>query len=58
MDVLESYVVDCWSQVPSNNLQADDFKPFADGIFDTPQFKRLYYIKPVKDICQVGTFMF
>lgn len=57
MDVLESYVVDCFSQVPNNNLPADDFKQFANGVFDTPQFKRLYYVKPVKDICQVNRLM-
>lgn len=55
MEVLESYVLNCFSKVPSNHLPADDFKQFADGIYDTKEFKRIYYVKPVKDVCQVRT---
>lgn len=53
MELLESYVLNCFSKVPSNDLPADDFKQFADGIYDTKEFKRMYYVKPVKDVCQV-----
>lgn len=53
MEVLETYVLDCFSRVPTNNLPADDFKGFAEGVYDTDEFKRMYYVKPVKDVCQV-----
>lgn len=53
MEVLEAYVLDCFSKVPTNDLPADDFKRYAEGIYDTKEFKRMYYVKPVKDVCQV-----
>ncbi|GLV32816.1 Nardilysin [Carabus blaptoides fortunei] len=53
LDVLEAYVVNCFSSVPNNNLPKEDFSQYAEGVFDSPAFRRLYYIKPVKDLCQV-----
>ncbi|KAF2885664.1 hypothetical protein ILUMI_20515 [Ignelater luminosus] len=53
LDMLESYVVNCFSEVPNNSLPSINFKLYSEKIFNTPQFKRLYYVKPVKDICQV-----
>ncbi|KAJ8928146.1 hypothetical protein NQ314_019326, partial [Rhamnusium bicolor] len=53
IETLENYVLDCFANVPNNGLPPDDFKPFAEGIFDTPEFNRLYYVKPTKDLCQV-----
>lgn len=54
MDTLEQYVKDCFSGVPSNGLPPDDFTSFKGRqSFDTPHFKRIYKIKPVKDLCQV-----
>lgn len=53
MEVLEAYVLDCFSKVPSNSLPPDDFKQYAEGIYDTKAFKKMYYVKPVKDVCQV-----
>ncbi|XP_017877300.1 nardilysin-like [Ceratina calcarata] len=54
LEVLENYVKKCFSEVPNNDLPPDDFSRFigADS-FDTPNFHKMYRIKPVKDICQV-----
>lgn len=57
MEVLESYVLDCFSKVPTNNLPPHDFKQYAEGIYDTKEFKRMYYVKPIKDVCQVIIFV-
>ncbi|XP_074028660.1 nardilysin isoform X2 [Leptinotarsa decemlineata] len=52
-ETLQSYVLKCFSKVPSNDLPPSDFSSIAAGIFDTPMFKRMYYVKPMKDVCQV-----
>lgn len=51
---LEAYLVECFNSVPSNSLGADDFQGFAKDIYGTEAFRRLYYVKPVKDLCQVN----
>ncbi|XP_072762300.1 nardilysin [Anoplolepis gracilipes] len=54
LDTLEKYVTTCFADVPSNWLPPDNFTEFKDGIsFDTPAFRRMYNIKPVKDVSQV-----
>ncbi|KAK4875109.1 hypothetical protein RN001_011531 [Aquatica leii] len=53
LSTLESHVVKCFSEIPNNSLPPDDFKNFSFEIFNTSKFKRLYYVKPVKDVCQV-----
>lgn len=53
MHELEAYVVDCFSKVPNNNLEADDFSLFHNKIFNTDDFTKMYYIKPTKDLCQL-----
>lgn len=54
LDVLEDYVIQCFANVPSNSLPPDDFTPFKGAnSFDTPSFRRIYKIKPIKDSCQV-----
>ncbi|KAF5289998.1 hypothetical protein FQR65_LT11664 [Abscondita terminalis] len=50
---LESFIVNCFSEIPSNKLPPEDFAKYSHEVFNTPQFRRLYYVKPVKDICQV-----
>uniref|UniRef100_A0A1Y1M428 Nardilysin n=2 Tax=Photinus pyralis TaxID=7054 RepID=A0A1Y1M428_PHOPY len=50
---LEKLLVDCFSPIPNNGLPPDDFKTLIGDTFDTPKFRQLYYVKPVKDICQV-----
>ncbi|KAJ3666562.1 hypothetical protein Zmor_001999 [Zophobas morio] len=52
MNVLESYVLDCFNSVPSNDQPPDDFSQFKN-VFDTPEFKKLYYIQPVHDLMQL-----
>ncbi|XP_033221743.1 nardilysin-like [Belonocnema kinseyi] len=54
LDKLEQYVKDCFSDVPTNNLPGDDFSKFkgADS-FDTPDFRKMYKVKPFKDVCQI-----
>lgn len=54
LDVLEDYVTQCFANVPNNGLPADDFTLFkGSNSFDTPSFRKIYKIKPIKDICQV-----
>ncbi|KAM0729058.1 Nardilysin [Formica fusca] len=54
LDTLEEYVTTCFADVPSNGLPPNDFTEFKGSIsFDTPAFRRMYKIKPVKDISQV-----
>ncbi|XP_015592336.1 nardilysin isoform X2 [Cephus cinctus] len=54
LDTLEQYVKDCFSGVPSNSLPPDDFTSFkGTSSFETPSFRRMYKIKPVKDVCQI-----
>ncbi|KZC14573.1 Nardilysin [Dufourea novaeangliae] len=54
LDVLEDYVKQCFSGVPNNELPPDDFTAFKGAnSFDTSAFRRIYKIKPIKDICQV-----
>lgn len=59
MDVLEDYVTQCFADVPNNGLPADDFTLFkGSNSFDTPSFRKIYKIKPIKDICQVSYSIF
>nr|CAH7769482.1 unnamed protein product [Callosobruchus chinensis] len=53
MQTLEHYILECFSKVPNNSLPPDDFSQFSASIFDTQQFTRMYYVKPMKDLCQV-----
>lgn len=53
---LESYVIECFSNVPNNSLPPDDFKSFTKTIYSTENFNRLYYVKPVKDLSQVSYY--
>ncbi|KAL4712331.1 hypothetical protein ACJJTC_001492 [Scirpophaga incertulas] len=55
LDELESYVVNTFGQVETNELPPDDFSQFAfkpDSI--TPEFRSLYYIKPASDTSEVN----
>ncbi|CAH0554760.1 unnamed protein product [Brassicogethes aeneus] len=53
METLQQYVLDCFSNVPNNTLSKPDLLKNCSGLFDTPQFKRMYYVQPSKDLCQV-----
>ncbi|CAH2005923.1 unnamed protein product [Acanthoscelides obtectus] len=53
MQTLEQYIVECFSNVPNNNLPPEDLSQFSTSIFKTPYFTRIYYVKPMKDLCQV-----
>lgn len=52
--MLEDYVIQCFANVPNNDLSPDDFSSFK-GVesFNTPSFRRIYKIKPIKDVCEV-----
>nr|XP_012135647.1 PREDICTED: nardilysin-like [Megachile rotundata] len=54
LDVLEDYVKQCFAKVTNNGLPVDDFSMFK-GVesFHTPSFRRIYKIKPIKDVRQV-----
>lgn len=48
-------VVNILSNVPNNNLEALNFKEFADeSSFDTEKFKKIYYMKPIGNIFKVS----
>ncbi|KAJ8666832.1 hypothetical protein QAD02_008494 [Eretmocerus hayati] len=54
LDELEQYVKDCFSDVPANHLPADDFTEFiGKDSFDNPEFRKLFKVKPNKDVCQI-----
>ncbi|KAF9406616.1 hypothetical protein HW555_013073 [Spodoptera exigua] len=51
---LESYVVNTFGHIPTNKLPSDDFSQFAfkpDTV--TPEFRSIYYVKPVGDTTEV-----
>lgn len=52
--MLESWVTEAFSGVPNNGLPPDDFKKFANISFNTSEFKKMYWVKPVKDMCEVS----
>ncbi|XP_052752043.1 nardilysin-like [Galleria mellonella] len=54
LSALEQYVVNTFGRIPNNKLPSDDFTPYAfqlDKI--TPEFKSMYFIKPVSDVTEV-----
>ncbi|KAL3267873.1 hypothetical protein HHI36_007014 [Cryptolaemus montrouzieri] len=53
MEKLQGFVLDCFSGISNNNQPPDDFKKYENSVFDTPQFSKLYYIKPQLDVCQL-----
>ncbi|XP_008547472.1 nardilysin [Microplitis demolitor] len=54
LDTLEDYVKKCFSVVPTNSLPSEDFScHIGANSFDTASFRRIYKIKPVKDVCQI-----
>ncbi|XP_017794015.1 PREDICTED: nardilysin-like [Habropoda laboriosa] len=54
LDVLEDYVTQCFASVPSNGLPPDDFTAFKkENAFNTSRFRRIYRIKPIKNVCRV-----
>ncbi|KAG7214075.1 hypothetical protein KM043_001439 [Ampulex compressa] len=54
LDTLEEYVIECFANVPNNGLPPDDFTAFkgADS-FNTSHFRKMYKIRPIKDVCQI-----
>lgn len=53
MEQLEEYVLNCFSVIPNNSLPSDNFEQYSDKIYNTSDFSRLYYVKPVKDVLKV-----
>ncbi|XP_046963766.1 nardilysin-like [Vanessa cardui] len=54
LSALEQYVVNTFGQIPSNKLPPDDFSEFAfKPDLVSPEFRSLYYIKPVSDTTEV-----
>lgn len=55
LPALEQYVVNTFGRIATNGLPPDDFTSHAfkpDAV--TPEFRSIYYIKPVSDITEVG----
>ncbi|KAG5318470.1 NRDC protein, partial [Acromyrmex heyeri] len=54
LDTLQTYVTTCFGNILSNWLPSDDFTEFKEGVsFNTVAFKKMYEVKPVKDISQL-----
>ncbi|XP_018310444.1 nardilysin-like [Mycetomoellerius zeteki] len=53
LDALEKHVIMCFADIPNNGLPPDDFTIFKDVSFDTPAFRKIYKVKPFKDISQL-----
>ncbi|XP_011631723.2 nardilysin-like [Pogonomyrmex barbatus] len=54
LDTLEKYVTMCFADVPNNGLPPSNFIEFKGGVsFDTPAFRKIYKVKPFKDVSQV-----
>ncbi|XP_014231468.1 nardilysin [Trichogramma pretiosum] len=54
LDTLEEYVKEYFCDVPTNNLPSEDFSEFNGRTsFDTDAFRKIYKIRPIKDVCQV-----
>ncbi|CAH2093913.1 unnamed protein product [Euphydryas editha] len=51
---LEQYVINTFGQIPTNKLPADDFTEFSfKPEMVSPEFKSIYYVKPVSDTTEV-----
>lgn len=51
---LEQYVVNTFGHISSNKLPSEDFSPYSfkpDTV--TPEFRSIYYVKPVGDTTEV-----
>lgn len=52
MQNIQNLVLECFSTVPNNSIPKDDFS-FAVDTFDTPEFNRIYYIKPIDETIEM-----
>lgn len=52
LDTLHAWVDECFSNIPNNNLPPDDFTVYQESFY-TPEFTKLYWVKPVKELVQV-----
>lgn len=54
LDALEQYVINTFGRVPTNKLPSEDFSEFAfKSEAVTPEFRQIYYVKPVGDTTEV-----
>ncbi|KAJ8983824.1 hypothetical protein NQ317_008950 [Molorchus minor] len=53
METLQEYVLESFCNVPNNELPPHDLTQYGEGVFDTPDFTRIYYINPTKDLRQL-----
>ena len=52
---LEKHVSCTFGQIPTNKLPADDFSKFSfKPEMVSPQFKDIYYVRPVSDTTEVN----
>lgn len=55
---LEQYVINTFGQIPTNKLPADDFTDYAfKPEMVLPEFKSIYYVKPVSDTTEVSLLL-
>ncbi|XP_050307401.1 nardilysin [Anthonomus grandis grandis] len=53
MEELERYTLQTFTKVENNKQPADNFALVHKNVFDTPEFKKIYYVIPSKNVCQV-----
>lgn len=57
METLQNYVLEWFSDVPNNKLPPDDFSPFISNAFNTPEFSKIYYVKPTNELTHVSNMV-
>jgi len=58
LDLLEKWVVECFSAIPNNKLPPEDFSPFRGPAFDPDKFCKFYMVNPVRDMCHIDITWF
>ncbi|XP_069674736.1 nardilysin isoform X2 [Periplaneta americana] len=53
LEKLESWIVEYFSNVPNNGLAPDEFTNYTNSVFNRSEFSKIYWVKPVTDICEV-----
>ncbi|RZF43235.1 hypothetical protein LSTR_LSTR016530 [Laodelphax striatellus] len=55
LKVMENWVVECFSDVPCNNLPPDVF-PYVNPPFKHEEFSNYFTVKPIKDVNKIDIF--
>ncbi|PSN38436.1 Nardilysin [Blattella germanica] len=53
LETLEPWIQEFFSAVPVNEIPPDDFKKYSTSVFNASEFNKIYWVKSVKDLCEV-----